>query len=359
MAFTENFDSDTGNYQLSGADATYEAGIGNSAPGCVRLDVTTISVVGSVFNVADSQAIASGDYLYFNYNVVGAPDANAEIRVSLDYADTDTYVINPLSAAGWQQFSQSLAARVGQTLEGVAIELSVDIDGPFDWYVYIDSIKVGNPPPPTLTSGTALPQRRYLGLAADSGKVYLTSITGGSITYYSIPQNILAADGTATFGTAAYTDPDAFTAGLFPVTRPGSDLIVYLYGRDGNSKQVQYNDLNGTLGWVDVGPGTATWGTAKYCVALLADLGQPDDVIAAFYDNDVYRTETGTAAWTKQGDATSNLRTAARHPTTPENLYLAGTAAGTLLHSPNLGVSYGSVGGTVVAGTINAIEVSR
>jgi hypothetical protein len=246
-----------------------------------------------------------------------------------------------------------------------AIDFDIAWTSPQALTVYLDEVYLNELPP----SGS--PDARYLGIAADFGHVYLTSITGGSLTWYSVPLAGTAAptptaDGTATFGTAAYTDPDTFTRGLYPVVRPGADGVVYVHGRDGSNRQVLLNDLSGTLGFVDVGPGTATWGTAKFCVALMPSQLEPEDVIAAFYDNDIYLIQgfiEGSAvygtSWGKQGDNPTSIRTAARHPTTPDSLYLAGTTTGTINMSVALGAgAFVSIGGTVVTGTINAIEVS-
>lgn len=205
----------------------------------------------------------------------------------------------------------------------------------------------------------AEPELRTLKMDADNSSLYLTAIEDNTLTLFTIPLSSLVASGTATFGTAAYTDPDTFTRGLFPVIKPGVDGILYLYGRDGNNKQVWYRDHNGgTLGWQDIGPGTATWGTAKYCVAL-SPFPLRWDVIAAFDDNDIYRTITGTANWVKAADAPTNLRAASRHPTSLQESLLAGTAAGTLHYTHNVGQSFDVAGGTVIAGTINHIEMSR
>jgi hypothetical protein len=137
-----------------------------------------------------------------------------------------------------------------------------------------------------------------------------------------------------------------------------ADQVLYLRGRDGNNVQVQYNDQNGTLGWIDVGPGTATWGTAKYAAALLTAPTYTDDVIAVFSDDDIYRTRFGTETWVKMGDAGTNLRAAARHIGNRFNeILVGGIAAGTAEWSNNFGASFGDVSGTAL-GTINAFEVS-
>jgi hypothetical protein len=263
----------------------------------------------------------------------------------------------------YDSLSQFVFGTINTTGTVTEASLSIASANPTANY-YLDDVYLNEDPP-------SQPDRRYLGIAADFGHVYLTSITGGSLTWYSVPLAGTAAptptaDGTATFGTAAYTDPDTFTRGLYPVVRPGADGVVYVHGRDGSNRQVLLNDSSGTLGFVDVGPGTATWGTAKFCVALMPSQLEPEDVIAAFYDNDIYLIQgfiEGSAvygtSWGKQGDNPTNIRTAARHPTTPDSLYLAGTTTGTVNMSVALGAgAFLSIGGTVVTGTINAIEVS-
>lgn len=205
---------------------------------------------------------------------------------------------------------------------------------------------------------------RYLRLAADNGYLYYTGIENGTISAWHRNLSDLAPAGTATFGTTDFTDPDGQTAGLYPVTRPGADNIVYAFGR-ANDKQVYFNDLNGTLGWQDIGAGTATWETTKFCTALLPDVLNPPDVIAAFSDGDIYRSDdnTGTGNWTLMGTAAEGtvavgLRQAGlRYALSNNEVLLAGTAAGTLMYTPNYGVSWDEVGGTAI-GTINWITES-
>lgn len=207
---------------------------------------------------------------------------------------------------------------------------------------------------------TGLDALRILRLDTDTTNLYATMIEGGTqkLKYYDLAN--LAAQGTATFGSVDYADPDTQTAGLFPVVRPGADQVVYVHGRDGNSKQVQVNDLNGTLGWQDCGPGTGTWGTAKFCTALLPDILNPLDVVAAFSDGAVYRSDdnTGTGSWVLYGTATAGtvtvgLRQAGLRFALANNEHLlAGTAAGTIMYTPNYGISWDEVGGTAI-GTVN------
>lgn len=200
---------------------------------------------------------------------------------------------------------------------------------------------------------------RFLGFAADTGTLMISGLKDdATLKLYDYDLATLTEGGTASFGSAADADLDNRTLGIFPVSRPASDDVWYLYGNDGNDLQVQYNDRNGTLGWVDLGPGTATWDTAKYAMALMPEPTSPDDVIVAFSDNDVYRTRFGTVTWVKMGDAGGTLRAAARQITNRFNEALfAGTAAGTLEYTNNFGVTFGDVSGTAL-GVINALAVS-
>jgi hypothetical protein len=199
---------------------------------------------------------------------------------------------------------------------------------------------------------------RFLGFAADNENLYASGLKdGGTLQLFDYDLPTLTESGTASFGSGTDAELDALVRGIFPVVKPMADQVLYLRGRDGNNVQVQYNDQNGTLGWVDIGPGTATWGTDKYAVGLLTAPTYTDDVIAVFSDDDVYRTRFGTQTWVKMGDAGTNLLAAARHPTRFNEIMVAGTAAGTVEWSNNFGASFGDVSGTAL-GTVNAFEVS-
>lgn len=308
-----------------------------------------------------SVEVQEGDPISAQFRVTIFSDNPSSIGTNLggalEFRDSDDATLGAITLigtsdaapydSGWMFVSGTIST--AGTVENARIAVASDnFEGSFS----LDTIYLDEFP-------AALADRRYLGIDADFGHIYLTSITGGSVTYNSVTIGGTAFDGTATFGAADYADPDTFTKGLYPVIRPGVDSVLYLRGRDGNSKQTWYNDLNGTVGWVDIGPGTATWGTAKFAVALMPDQLNPFDVIVAFSDNDVYRTEEGTSNWVKQGDAPSGLRCAARLTGTAgfETFLAGGTAAGTAWFTQNMGVSF--TGGGTAAGTINAIEVSR
>lgn len=207
-------------------------------------------------------------------------------------------------------------------------------------------------------AGVAITAFRFLGFDADNENLYASGLKDAATLQlfdYDLPT--LTEAGTASFGSGTDAELDALTRGVFPVIKPMADQVLYLRGRDGNNVQVQHNDQNGTLGWVDLGPGTATWGTAKYAVGLLTAPTYTDDVIAVFSDDDVYRTRFGTVTWVKMGDAGGGLRAAARQPNRFNEIIAGGTAAGTVEWSNNFGATFGDVSGTIL-GTVNAFEVS-
>lgn len=244
----------------------------------------------------------------------------------------------------------------GQWIGNCAFDMDQTESGTVTGIWYIDNVTFRDDDTAIFS---AIQPFRFLGFDADNGTLLVTGLKNAATLQLFEYSDLatLTESGTTSFGSATDSDLDALTFGIFPVVRPEGDGVWYLYGRDGNNVQAQYNDTNGTLGWVDIGPGTATWGTAKYAVALMPAPTEPNDVIIAFQDDDIYRARYGTATWTKMGDASSGLRTAVRHPVRFNELLAGGTAAGTVWFSYNFGVSFTSVGGTAM-GTINAFEVS-
>lgn len=222
--------------------------------------------------------------------------------------------------------------------------------------LYYDEIIIRDDTTPIYPPVTAF---RFLGFDADNENLYASGLKDDATLQlfdYDLPT--LTEGGTASFGSGTDAELDALTRGIFPVVKPMADKVLYLRGRDGNDVQVQYNDQNGTLGWVDIGPGTATWGTAKYAAGLLTAPTYTDDTIAVFSDDDIYRTRFGTEIWVQMGDAGEGLRAGARHIGNRFNeILVGGTAAGTIEWSNNFGVTFGDVSGTIL-GTVNAFEVS-
>jgi hypothetical protein len=221
---------------------------------------------------------------------------------------------------------------------------------------YYDEIIIRDDSTPIYPPSTEF---HFLGFDADTTTLMVSGLKdAGTLKLYDYDLAALGENGTAEFGSATETDLTNRTKGIFPVSKPMQDDVWYVYGRDGSDVQTYYNNRNGTLGWVDIGPGTATWGATKYAIALMPSPTRPDDVIVAFSDDDIYRTRFGTQTWVKMGDAGGGLRAAGRHINNRFNELLAGgTAAGTLEYSNNFGASFGDVSGTAL-GVINAIEVS-
>lgn len=198
------------------------------------------------------------------------------------------------------------------------------------------------------------PDLRLLGLAADNTNLYLTAIGGEVLEAKRYDLANLELQAIFTAGAADYGDPDTLTHGIYPVTKPGSDGLLFLRGRDGSDVHVQFSDDSGATftGMDDVG-----WAAAKFCVALLPDPLAPVDLVACFSDNDLYRSEDEAATWTKTADAPVNPQTAARHTRSPSEVLLAGQTADTIRFTNSYGESFNDV--SAVVGTISAIEVSR
>lgn len=301
----------------------YASGFGNASLGVFAIDTNTALIAGSISSVGRIESLdvdgsdnitSNGDIGTFNASAIGSA-----IPISTDLAAGEVMILSKVIS-----------------------------DGHGHWIT-----ASGAPTPPAATS-----ELRHLAFDADSSNLYVTANNNGTLQMFTYSLDTLTTSGTTSFGAATYAQIDSQTYGLHPVVEPGSDLVVYLRGRDGNDVQVQFNDLNGTAGWVDKGPGTATWGTAKFATGLHIDPLYTQILNVTFDDNDAYASEDRAATWIKMGDAPGNLRLSAAHPTLPGELYLGGTAAGTVLYTHNYGASYKDVSGTAM-GTINAIEGSR
>lgn len=184
-------------------------------------------------------------------------------------------------------------------------------------------------PPPT--------SLRFLGFDADSEDLYISGLKDAdTVNLYKYDLATLTESGPTGFGSATDTEIDNDTRGIYPLARPGVDDAWYLYGRDGNNKHVQYNLSGG--GWSDIGDGG--WSSSKIVMALLIDPLNPDDLIAVFDDNDIYRSEDNGSTWVKMGDAPASLiRIGARHPTRFNEIIVA-AATPALYFSHNFGVSF-------------------
>jgi hypothetical protein len=195
---------------------------------------------------------------------------------------------------------------------------------------------------------------RLIGLDSDGQYLYLTALADGTLRAYAYQNGVFVREWD--FGAVTFAEIDGRDYGLWPRVRPGTDKLVYLYGRDGSDIQVQLNDLNDLNGWGDVGDGG--WVSTKVAVALLPDPLRPDDLVAVFSDDDIYRSTEPTIAWSKIADAPATVRAADRHPLDSGHVLLAAIAADTIYFSHNLGLSTYDVSDAALD-TINAIEVSR
>ena len=201
---------------------------------------------------------------------------------------------------------------------------------------YLDEIQLREDDTPIYPAANAF---RFLGMAADTGKLYVVGPKDGVLSLYEYDLATLTEGGTVdTFGGATDAEIDSGARGVRPVVGPMADGVLYLFGRDGNDVQVQRDDNGG--GWTDLGPGTGTWVATKVARALMPDALAGADLIAAFDDDDIYRSYDEGVSWVKMGDATpTGLAAAARHPTAGNEIILAGDSAGVIYQSHNFGVS--------------------
>lgn len=197
--------------------------------------------------------------------------------------------------------------------------------------VYIDEIVVLDAPVSNAF--------RFLGFAVDHVNLYVTGLKDeGTLEFYYYDLAALGENGPTGFGSATDTEIDDDDRGIYPLARPGADKVIYLYGRDGSDQHLQYNDLTGGAGWQDIGDGG--WASAKIIRACLPDPLDPDDLIAIFDDDDIYRSEDNGSIWVKMGDAPANPeRLGVRHPVRSNEFIIAGPAPA-LYFSHNFGVSF-------------------
>lgn len=344
----------TADFQWSGADGSPSLGCMATSGTIAPFNYKTSAISGL------SIPVTMGDILTFKCKITGQPDSNSWSAALAITGAAGTCFMNaadmPFSGGSTNWFEVSGSVGGSGTVTTVTISIGNPIIGNQITQAFFDSVYVAESPPSTT------PQTRYLGMDADNANMYISSIRGGTMTlqYFAIAAPGTLIDQFTGFGTCSYTAPDSYTRGIWPVVI--GDLELYLYGRDGNNKQVQYNDINGTAGWVDEGPGTATWATTKFCVSLMPQPFAPLNQIAAFADDDIYQTLSQgtslTSIWAKTGDAGTVLRTAGRVTTEFPKILVAGQGTAQTYYSQNYGVSFANAF-SGLAGTVNAIEVSR
>jgi hypothetical protein len=196
---------------------------------------------------------------------------------------------------------------------------------------------------------------RLIDMTYDSKNLYVTALGDGTLKMYVYDLETLTYQYQVTAGAATFAELDARTRGIFPVMKPGED-IVFVRGRDGNNLKIQYSDDYGvSLADVD----DAGWAAAKYACCLLPDPLVPNDFVVVFSDDDIYHSETGGADWEKEADAPVIQREQARDMLYEENLILAGQGAGAgeLHFTPNYGDTADDISDAGM-GTVNHIERS-
>lgn len=364
MSLTYVFDADEEGWSLA-TDFAWDGTDGFPFDGCLSDDFTGVGSALTTSVSSLSESVLDTDEFSCWFKIAGTAVGGfpfvctfqAILTIdgtpySLDSMDTPDLPSSPIDT-GWLEYSRTIPA--SGTLEQIAVIITKSSALSYPSLVgFFDSVYAGTPGGGPALPGT--PELRFLGLDSDNTRLYVTCINGGTIQmrHYALDDFNLAT--AASFGTCAFTDPDSYSRALWPVTV--GDSQVYVYGRDANNKQVQYNDLNGTLGWTDFGPGTATWATGKFCVALMPSPFIPDSIIAAFADDDIYMTVSGSTGWAKQGDAGTALRTAGRVTTEFNSILVAGQGTAQMYFSQNYGATFTNAY-SGLAGTVNAVEVSR
>lgn len=245
--------------------------------------------------------------------------------------------------SGWSYLNDVITAT--DTITSIEFSAVGSGDGVL-FAVYLDSVYVAESP-----ASSAL---RHLGLSADNVYLYRVSIIDGVLTFAWFDLETLTNQGSGVFGSISYSDPDDLVSGLYPQVRSGLDGMVFVYGEDGADAQLQVSLDNGQT-FSDLSD--AGW-TGKFMVALLADPLRPIDLVAAFADDDLYRSQDTGQSWSKIGDAPDTLRRAARPCVTlPAELLLAAQAADTLAFTNNYGDTFADVSDSV--GTVNVIRGVR
>lgn len=372
MSLEETFDGSLGNYVASAsapATAAFDGSLGNPAAGCAKFYSET-TYTSTLTNNTDTHLVGAGEGLYFNLrfisNTLYVSDFTSKIfGIFIEFSDAGdlSYLAmgnsyfdagDPLDT-GWFQFTFPLSTREGKTINNIHFIAYGDRPD-MTLTAYLDSIAFATSPPAfDPDAGVASDELRYIGLAADQVNLYASVNDSGTLKLFVYSLETLAQLTEVSFGAATFAELDDRTRGIFPVVKPGADGVVFLRGRDGSNVAVQRSDDSGAIFAAKDDGG---WTTTKYAVALLINPLDPDDLVAAFDDDDLYQSLDAGETWTKLADAPGTLRAAGRHLVNPDHLLLAEQAADTIHFSPNLGLSSQDVSDAALD-TINVIEVSR
>ncbi len=163
MSFTENFDSDLGNYSNAGTTAAWDGTEGYFAAGCAKLPAAFVKP--RIENSTDTHVIVSGDKIYFYYRILGCndiPDSTDILQMTFEFdVGSDLFpVIEGIDVdvadTGWILYEVDLAGYEGDTLNFIQFmnDISTAIYGSSGRFIYIDTVKVGTAPPdPPITFG--------------------------------------------------------------------------------------------------------------------------------------------------------------------------------------------------------------
>lgn len=191
---------------------------------------------------------------------------------------------------------------------------------------------------------------RYLGMAFDGSKIFLTGDETGTLKLWTIDADLLQTE-IDSFGSASYAELDALTRKLNPLCFPKTTNRVWLYGRDGNGVQLQLS-TDGGSNFTDV---SGSWSTIV-AVGAHVFMYNYNDLIAVLSNNDVYHTYDGGITWTKTGDAPgADVIVSERHPIFSLALIVASSVAGDLDLTPNDAVNFYDIA-IPSGGVVNVIK---
>lgn len=171
MAYNETFDSGLGTYTITSGlptDGQWTGSAGNTSAGCVALYYPNDG--GSLQNIVGTHTILSGDYIYFNFRVVGSTVSTGSlIEVQAWQGASLLLSQGPLAtiSSAWQQYALPIGG-LGSYISKLNIAVYPQANDQTEPYtVYIDSIVIG-PDAPPFDSGEVIPEDPMLG----AGRLY-------------------------------------------------------------------------------------------------------------------------------------------------------------------------------------------
>lgn len=325
--------------------AVFRPTAGNVRAVLVNLSGTSIDSYGDVFTVANSGGtspvvayISSSKILLFQTG--SSPNKRFVETLSID---SDTITADGDGAGITDADDTPFGAAILTNTKAVVIDrLGSDNNG---YATLFTGVPVGDSLPD---------ERRMLGLAIDQEHLYFTSVDDDVAYCRALSLGNLALQQEVTFGAVTYAELDADTHGLRPVDSIGQAGYLYVHGREGADKQI-YQSINSGLSFSDIGDGG--WAASKIAVVLRPNLFDPEDLVAIFGDDDIYRSRDDGATWIKSGDGPSaDIVAGARHPLSESQLLIASSTGGDLDYTNNYGYTWADAGDGSI-GVVNDIEV--